>query len=80
LGRYRHLFSPQPVGSIGLVLVLIFGLAGSSPTGSHPTTRLERFLGDDRGAELGALARHDQLGRDLMSRILFGARTASSSA
>jgi peptide/nickel transport system permease protein len=67
----------QPVGTIGIVLVAIFGLAGLcadfvapyNPTANDFTAMTEapswaHWLGTD------------QLGRDILSRILFGARTA----
>src|SRR5262249_53648070 len=67
----------QPVGSIGMILVLFFGLAGIfadwlapyNPTANDFSAMTEppswaHWLGTD------------QLGRDLLSRILFGARTA----
>jgi len=70
-------FRRQPVGSIGMVLVLIFLLAGIfadviapySPTANDFSAMTEppnwaHWLGTD------------QLGRDLLSRILYGARTA----
>ena len=70
-------FRRQPVGSIGMVLVLIFLLAGIfadviapySPTANDFSAMTEppswtHWLGTD------------QVGRDLLSRILYGARTA----
>jgi len=67
----------QPIGSIGMFLVLIFGLAGIfadviapyNPTANDFTAMTEppgwaHWLGTD------------QLGRDVLSRILYGARTA----
>jgi len=67
----------QPVGAVGMGLVLLFGLAGIfadflapySPTANDFSAMTEppgwaHWLGTD------------QLGRDLLSRILYGARTA----
>src|SRR5437899_199920 len=67
----------QPVGAIGMVLVLIFGLAGIfaewiapySPTANDFSVMTEP-------PSLAHWLGTDQLGRDLLSRILFGARTA----
>jgi peptide/nickel transport system permease protein len=70
-------FRCQPVGSIGMMLVLIFLIAGIfadviapyNPTANDFSAMTEppswaHWLGTD------------QLGRDLLSRILYGARTA----
>ncbi|MGD9617557.1 MAG: ABC transporter permease [Alphaproteobacteria bacterium] len=67
----------QPVGSIGIFLVLLFGLAGAfadvlapyNPTANDFSAMTEP---PSWAHPLGT----DQLGRDLLSRILYGARTA----
>ena len=72
-----HFIRRQPIGSIGMFLVLIFGLAGIfadviSPY--NPTANDFSAMTDPPSWAhwLGT----DQLGRDVLSRILYGARTA----
>ncbi len=67
----------QPVGTIGIVLVLFFGLSGIFADWLAPYNPTANDFGAMTEAPswshwLGT----DQLGRDLLSRILFGARTA----
>jgi peptide/nickel transport system permease protein len=67
----------QPIGSIGMFLVLIFGLAGIFADVLSPYNPTANDFGAMTEAPswthwLGT----DQLGRDMLSRILFGARTA----
>ena len=70
-------FRRQPVGSIGLVLVLIFGLAGVFADWLAPyNPTANDFAAMTEPPSLAHWLGTDQLGRDLMSRILYGARTA----
>src|ERR1700730_13939032 len=70
-------FRRQPVGSIGLVLVLIFGLAGIFADWIAPYNPTSNdFAAMTEAPSWAHWLGTDQLGRDLMSRILFGARTA----
>jgi peptide/nickel transport system permease protein len=67
----------QPVGTIGIVLVVLFGLAGIFADWIAPYNPTANDFGamtepPSWAHWLGT----DQLGRDLLSRILFGARTA----
>jgi peptide/nickel transport system permease protein len=67
----------QPVGTIGIVLVAIFGFAGITADWIAPYNPTSNDFGAMTEAPgwahwLGT----DQLGRDILSRILFGARTA----
>ncbi len=67
----------QPVGSIGMVLVLIFGLAGIFAEVIAPySPTANDFAVMTEPPSLAHWLGTDQLGRDLLSRILFGARTA----
>src|SRR5213082_1261087 len=70
-------FRRQPVGAIGLVLVLIFGLAGIFAEWVAPYSPTSNdFASMTEPPSLAHWLGTDQLGRDLLSRILFGARTA----
>ncbi|HVC56308.1 MAG TPA: ABC transporter permease [Stellaceae bacterium] len=67
----------QPVGAIGIVLVLIFGLAGIFANWIAPYNPTSNdFAAMTEAPSWAHWLGTDQLGRDLLSRILFGARTA----
>src|SRR3954452_12201910 len=67
----------QPVGSIGIFLVLIFGLGGIFADVLAPYNPTANDFGAmTEPPSWEHLLGTDQLGRDLLSRILFGARTA----
>jgi len=67
----------QPVGAIGLFLVLLFGLAGIFADVLAPyNPTANDFAAMTEPPSWAHLLGTDQLGRDLMSRILYGARTA----
>src|ERR1051325_11059663 len=67
----------QPVGSIGMFLVLVFGLAGIFADVLAPyNPTANDFAAMTESPSWAHLLGTDQLGRDLLSRILFGARTA----
>src|SRR6202163_4836582 len=73
----RTFLQRQPVGAIGMVLVLIFGLAGIFAEWIAPYTPTSNdFAVMTEPPSLAHWLGTDQLGRDLLSRILFGARTA----
>jgi len=67
----------QPVGAIGMVLVAIFGLAGLFADWIAPySPTANDFAAMTEAPSWAHWLGTDQLGRDLLSRILFGARTA----
>src|ERR1700681_2062988 len=67
----------QPVGAIGIFLVLVFGLAGIFADWIAPYSPTSNdFASMTEPPSLSHWLGTDQLGRDLLSRILFGARTA----
>jgi len=67
----------QPVGTIGIVLVAIFGLAGLFADFIAPyNPTANDFAAMTEAPSWAHWLGTDQLGRDILSRILFGARTA----
>src|SRR5579872_1983663 len=67
----------QPVGAIGMVLVLFFGLAGVFADWLAPYNPTSNdFAVMTEAPSWAHWLGTDQLGRDLLSRILFGSRTA----
>src|SRR5512146_1138838 len=67
----------QPVGAIGMVLVLIFGLAGIFANWIAPySPTANDFAAMTEAPSWAHWLGTDQFGRDLLSRIIFGARTA----
>ena len=67
----------QPVGAIGMALVLIFGLAGVFADWIAPyNPTANDFAAMTEAPSWAHWLGTDQLGRDILSRILFGARTA----
>jgi peptide/nickel transport system permease protein len=67
----------QPVGAIGIVIVAVFGLAGLLADWVAPyNPTANDFAAMTEAPSWAHWLGTDQLGRDILSRILFGARTA----
>ncbi|MBV9827760.1 MAG: ABC transporter permease [Alphaproteobacteria bacterium] len=67
----------QPVGTLGIVLVLLFGLAGIFADFLSPyNPTANDFAAMTEAPSWAHWLGTDQLGRDLLSRILYGSRTA----
>jgi len=67
----------QPLGTVGLVLVLVMAVAGLSAEWIAPYNPLSNdFAVMTEAPSRAHLLGTDQFGRDLFSRIVFGARTA----
>ena len=70
-------FRRQPVGSIGIVIVAVFGLCGLFANVISPySPTANDFAAMTEAPSWAHWLGTDQLGRDILSRILFGARTA----
>ncbi len=70
-------FRRQPVGAIGMVLVMFFGLGGIFADWIAPyNPTANDFAAMTEAPSWAHWLGTDQLGRDLLSRILYGARTA----
>src|SRR5205814_2949363 len=67
----------EPLGTVGLVLVLVMALAGLSAEWIAPYSPTSNdFAAMTEPPSWAHLMGTDQFGRDLFSRIVFGARTA----
>lgn len=74
----KRLFKEKPLGAFGLIVTIIFLLVAIfaeqlAPYGVNDTNTADRFL--PPGAK-GYLLGTDNLGRDLLSRVIYGARTS----
>lgn len=77
LGKTIVFVRRQPLGTLGLVLVLVFALAGIFADWLAPYNPTSNdFAAMTQPPSWEHWLGTDQLGRDLLSRILFGARTA----
>src|SRR4029453_4565945 len=67
----------QPLGTFGMVLVVVMAIAGLAAEGTAPyTPPAQDFSGLPEPPSWAPWLGTDQFGRDLLSRIIFGARTA----
>src|SRR6195256_4192 len=76
--RRAWIFSPpQPLGTFGMALVIIMALAGLSAEWIAPySPTANDFAAMTEPPSLAHWLGTDQFGRDLLSRIIYGARTA----
>jgi peptide/nickel transport system permease protein len=73
----RRFVRRQPVGTLGIVIVALFGLAGLLADWVAPyNPTANDFAAMTEAPSWAHWLGTDQLGRDILSRILFGARTA----
>ncbi|MBV8165284.1 MAG: ABC transporter permease [Alphaproteobacteria bacterium] len=75
--RSREFCRRQPMGTLGLVLVVIMFIAGLFAEGLSPySPTANDFAAMTEPPSWEHLLGTDQFGRDLLSRIIYGARTA----
>jgi peptide/nickel transport system permease protein len=73
----RHFCRREPLGAFGLVLVLIIAVTGFTANWIAPySPTANDFAAMTEAPSWSHLLGTDQFGRDLLSRIIFGARTA----
>lgn len=77
LGAARTFIRRQPLGTIGLLIVLVMFAAGAMADWIAPyDPEANDFAAMMEAPSLEHLLGTDQLGRDIFSRLVFGARTA----
>jgi peptide/nickel transport system permease protein len=76
--RFLRVFLSRPVAIIGSIIVLIFVIAAILPKFIAPQDPIEQDLNNTLSPPTGAhLLGTDTLGRDMLSRLIFGTRTAA---
>jgi ABC-type dipeptide/oligopeptide/nickel transport system permease subunit len=76
--RFLRVFLGRPVAAIGSVIVLVFIIAAIFPGVVAPYDPIEQDLSNTLASPSGThLLGTDTLGRDMLSRLIFGARTAA---
>jgi peptide/nickel transport system permease protein len=76
--RFFRVFLSRPVAVIGSIIVLIFVLCAIFPKFIAPYNPIEQNLDNTLSTPTGThLLGTDTLGRDMLSRLIFGTRTAA---
>ncbi|TAK75788.1 MAG: ABC transporter permease [Dehalococcoidia bacterium] len=76
LGRAAHLAHKKPLGAFGAVVMVLFILAAVFADAVAPYSPLEHGATRLAAPSSAHLAGTDQYGRDVLSRVVFGARTS----
>ncbi len=76
--RFLRVFFSRPVATIGIIIVTIFIIAAIFPGLIAPSDPIEQDLNNTLSAPNSThLLGTDTVGRDMLSRLIFGARTAA---